>query len=73
MRAQHLPPIRRSVLPVLIAAALGGCASLPLGTEFGRPASGEAVAARALAGVQLDALLKNADSNDRKLDRKSVV
>ncbi len=58
----------KAVLPVLVAAALGGCANLSgnfSAGEFSR--SGDAAAVRALAGVRLDAVLKNADSTDRKI------
>jgi general secretion pathway protein D len=61
-------PFRRSIIPALIAVALGGCATLP--GNFGASGlsqPGDPAAARALSGVRLETLLKNADSNDRKI------
>ena len=66
-------PSKRSILPALIAAALAGCAGLQgnFGAgEFSR--SGDAAASRALSGVRLDAVLRNADSNDRKIVYEGV-
>jgi general secretion pathway protein D len=63
-----MPNFERAVLPALIGIALGGCSSLQMPAGFsGYTQPAAPAATRALAGVRLDNVLKNADSNDRKV------